>query len=1004
MKKNAQPSKNDATGPTLHASLPREIQRRIESGRMNAGAIVDCAEALREAGNLEGSAAAYQLWLRGSKDPHRHLAWFNLGVMLSALTRSQEALEAYQQALDVLPVFPEALLNAGLVLERLGEPRRALEKWRILADSPSSTEHRCAGLNQIGRLSEILEVYDEAESALALSLQLKPGQMDALQHWLRVRQKRCTWPIYGDLPGTSKSEMLLATSPMALLGESENPVHQLYAARALGLKMYPTQEPPMSAGRKYAHRRLRIGYLSSDFNIHAVGLLLAELFESHDLSRFETFGFCVSKDDNTEHRQRIIAALEHFECVGHLSDEQIARRILGHEIDMLIDLNGVSSHTRVGVLRFRPAPVQATWLGFIGTTALPWIDYVIADRIALPEKTADFFTEKPLYLSHSFLPFDSRQDAIPTSPRELHHLPEGKFIFASFNNVTKLNPRMFTTWMRILKRVPESVFWLVDDNPWATANLRDFAAQCGVASERLIFAPRCPYGIHLSRLPHADLVLDNHPYNAGSTGNDTLHMGVPMLTLAGESFVSRMGYSLLHDFGLTELVTFSHQEYEDRAVALASNGSELSDIRRRLLASSVRKTPEKCVAYTRDLERLFLEATGQPSPERVRSVVVHSLRNSRLPLSICNEFQMVALQGRRELQLFSNPLPSLDTEAVDPATLPNFPKVPARTLSQIPPWREGTPDVVFNVQTTPVPYDGQAGAVFHFLSSDAFSPDSAIADLPAPGSFTEHNQYVITPSAWSKHRLVQAGMHADRVFVVPFGVDAGVFSPLQPEGRAHVRRQMGLAPDDFVLTHVGSMSRASGGDLLLRAFAELRRENPRVRLLLRENSFTPGGAVQTAIDAVNVSHPGVISDEVIKGMVLLPDAVSLSHAHFFYGVSDLYVAPFRSESFHLSVLEAVACGLPVVVTEGGSADVWMTPGVCTAIKCDAEKQPGKKAGNSGHDLEPSYEMLLAQLRRAVKQPPARITPVDRQKFLENWSWEATAGKLVQVIDAVLTRR
>ncbi len=994
MKKTVSPPKNSALAPASAPSLPKDMQRRIESGRMTAPEIVDYAEALKERGDLEGCVSAYKFWLKGSRDTSRHLAFFNLGVTLSMLGRGDESLESYHKALAVAPHFPEALLNLGLLLERRGEPQKALEQWRILAKAETTPAHRSAGLNQIGRLSEILEVFDEAMDALALSLQLRPKQTDALQHWLRVRQKRCEWPIFGELPGHSKCDMLLATSPIAMLGESDNPLSQLYAARSLGMRFYPTPEAPLWDGRKYAHRRLRIGYLSSDFNIHAVGLLLAELFENHDLSRFETFGFCVSRDDNTEHRERLIAALEHFERVGHLSDERIARLILEREIDVLVDLNGVSANTRVGVLRYRPAPAQVTWLGYIGTTALPWVDYVIADRISLPEKLAEFFTEKPLYLPHSFLPFDSQRVSCATTTRESHGLKEGQFVFASFNNVTKLNPKMFTTWLRILERVPNSILWLVDDNRWATANLKQFAAQHGIGPERFVFAERCPYGIHLARVPHTDLFLDNHPYNAGSTGNDTLHMGVPMLTLAGETFVSRMGCSLLHDFGLTELITHTHQDYENRAVQLATNPEELAQLRSRLLNSTERKSLANSIQFTRNLEALFLQAAGLSTPASLTTVLVRSLRDSAEPIAVCSEFQLLALSEKRELQLLSEDLSPANSPQREASERPSFPKVSARILSLIPNFTgEEVPDVVLNAVSPPSVYAGPGQKVLHLLSSD----DLEDAALSSPAAFTEGNQWVVTPSEWSKQKLVLAGMNPERIYVVPFGVDASLFQPLTPSGRSQVRKQIGVAEDDLILIHVGRLSHGNGGDLLLRAFAELRRENSKLRLLLREEAALGGGLVQQAIDRVNRSHPGLLTPEIIGALMLLPNAVSLNYAQFFYGISDLYVAPFRTAAFHRPALEAIACGLKVLITGGGSADAFMLPGVCSPIK--GKRVPaGDTGGSFGPAIEPDYEAFVRQIREALKKPgQSGVSVAERQRFLETWSWKRVADRLAECL-------
>ena len=396
-----------------------------------------------------------------------------------------------------------------------------------------------------------------------------------------------------------------------MLAAHDDPALQLLAARSYVARKLPPAPAALSAGRRYHHSRLRVGYLSGDLCTHAVGLLLADLFEQHDRSRVEVFAFCHSVEDGSAYRQRLKSAFEHFESISHLNDAQAAQRILDCEIDVLVDLHGLSAGMRQGILALRPAPVQVTWLGFIGTTALPWIDYVIADRYALPASLQSMFSEQVLYLDPCFLPGDRRRELGPSLTRTQAGLPEAGFVFASFNNAYKLNPVMFDCWLRILRAVPGSVLWLLDDNPGATANLAAFAAGQGLAPDRLVFAPRVTTAAYRARLALADLFLDNHPYNAGSTANDVLWMGVPMLTLSGRSFVSRMGGSLLNALGLPELVTHSHLQYEETATALAHDPDRLRAIRDRLQCARYDSPAFDMTRLAGALEGLLEKAAGR---------------------------------------------------------------------------------------------------------------------------------------------------------------------------------------------------------------------------------------------------------------------------------------------------------------------------------------------------------------------------------------------------------
>jgi predicted O-linked N-acetylglucosamine transferase (SPINDLY family) len=265
-----------------------------------------------------------------------------------------------------------------------------------------------------------------------------------------------------------------------------------------------------------------------------------------------------------------------------MSDEEAARQIRLDEIDILVDLQGQTAGARANLLAYRPAPIQITYLGLPATTGLPSIDYVIADRFLIPEETAPFYSEKPLYMPDVFQVSDRNRGVGPTPTREACGLPATGFVFCSFNNNYKITPEVFEVWMNILQRVPDSVFWILADNQWAEDNLRSAAEIRGIDRSRLIFAGRVLPEEYLARYQAADLFLDSFPFNAGTTANDALWMCLPVLTCSGRSFASRMAGALLTAAKLDELITFNLHDYEEKAVWLATHPDECRRMRQHL--------------------------------------------------------------------------------------------------------------------------------------------------------------------------------------------------------------------------------------------------------------------------------------------------------------------------------------------------------------------------------------------------------------------------------------
>lgn len=514
--------------------------------------------------------AAYRAWLGANPaSPQRFAAWFNLGVLLLQSGDRPSAMVAYRHALALKPDLYQASVNLGLALEAEGRQAEALATWDA-ALQPD--EARIPLLNHRGRLLETQKRYAEAEQSLRASLLLRPDQPDVIQHWSHLRQKGCIWPLQGDgIPGLDADALTLKGGPLGALALTDDPALQRRIGEAWIARKVPPAPQHLAPPRGYAHDRIRIGYLSSDFCRHAMGFLIVELLERHDRTRFEVFGYCSTPEDGSPIRRRILAALDHHVPVGHLADEAAARRIRADEIDILVDLNGLTHGARLGVLRWKPAPVQATYLGYVGPVPLPELDWMICDGIVVPPDQQDRYAPRPLPLDGLYQANDSRTPDLPATSRTEEGLPADTFLLCCFNNFYKITPAVFGAWTEILRRVPNAILWLTEDNPTGIANLRRHASEAGVAPDRLHFATRCDPARYLARLGLADLFLDTFPYNAGTVASDALRMGLPIVTLAGRSFASRMAASLLTAVGLTEGIATSLDGYVARAVAHATD-------------------------------------------------------------------------------------------------------------------------------------------------------------------------------------------------------------------------------------------------------------------------------------------------------------------------------------------------------------------------------------------------------------------------------------------------
>jgi predicted O-linked N-acetylglucosamine transferase (SPINDLY family) len=506
-----------------------------------------------------------------------------LGVALVNQSRREDALKVFLEAARLNPQSAEANNNAGNVLTDLGRNEEAIPYLQKAIDvKPDLADAH----HNLGMSFQKLKRHEDAIDSLQKALSIAPHARYTLSHLVWNELAICRWHDLGSRIDFLRAEVRdrnVAASPFTFVAVSPSPAEQRICAALHVRENFPTLPPPLWQGIRYRHPKIRLAYLSADFSEHATAQLAAGLFEQHDRSQFEICGISYGPDDHSPMRKRLIAGFDRFVDARAEADASVARMLRESEVDIAIDLKGHTTDARPGILAYRPAPIQVSYLGFPGTSGAQFIDYLLADRFVLPEQDQQFYTEKVVYLPDCYQVNDAgRTIADQTPSRAAAGLPASGFVFCCFNNNFKINPQMFDIWMRLLRALPESVLWLLEDNCDAKRNLIGEAQARGITADRLVFASRLPHPEHLARHRLADLFLDTLPYNAHTTASDALWTGLPLLTCAGGAFAGRVAGSLLRAIGLPELVTHTLQDYEMLAFKLAKDAQLLSELRAKL--------------------------------------------------------------------------------------------------------------------------------------------------------------------------------------------------------------------------------------------------------------------------------------------------------------------------------------------------------------------------------------------------------------------------------------
>jgi predicted O-linked N-acetylglucosamine transferase (SPINDLY family) len=546
----------------------------------------------------------------------------NIAATLHELRQHKAACQQFKSLLEIEPNHANAWANMGNTLVEMGDLHEAIKAYdsaiKINPNFAGAYFNKANVLFQLKLFQDALINYQKA-SAIDENYPFLKGSI------LHTSMQICDWTDFdiriNDISKNIRTNKNAITHPFhALSFLSDESLHLLSASYWVARKIKQANsniKPNITSNKK-----IKLGYFSADFYDHAVSCLIAEVIKLHDREKFEVIGFFYGRPPKDSMHERLSTTFDKFIDIDGLSDQQAARLANELNIDITIDLTGLTKNGRPGIFSNRAAAIQVNYLGYPGTIGANFYDYLIADQHLIPPSNRKFFIEKIAYVPNTYQANDtSQKDSQLVTSRIEHGLPLSGFIFCCFNNNYKITPLLFKIWMEILKEIDNSVLWLLEDNAYAKLNLQKHAADYGVDPLRLIFAPKIPRMEHLARHKLADLFLDTLPYNAHTTASDSLWAGLPLLTCTGSSFAGKVATSLLSALDAPELISANLFDYKNKAIELANNPQLLSGIKRKIALNKAEKPLFNSIQFTKDIERLYAE-------------MVHRIRNQIPPDNI----------------------------------------------------------------------------------------------------------------------------------------------------------------------------------------------------------------------------------------------------------------------------------------------------------------------------------------------------------------------------------
>ncbi len=607
----------------IHAPNSQDCWQAMAHGR-----------SLETQGQREEAIAWYRHWLLQQPNAQgAHMCWYEYARLLFAHNHFETAENAFRCALELQPHFMEASVGLGKALEAQGRMADAIQTWEsAIPAKPLQIEL----LNNIARVCETMHNAERAETALIDSLRLDNTQAAVITTLLQQRQKLCRWPVISEDLGVALDVQRAHVGPLMSLALFDDPVANRAAVqRFLENKPFSSMANPLvSAGKLYPnHTKIRVGFLSADFRLHATSVFFTPLIEQLDRNLFEVvlLDITTGADPFPFARQHLLGAADGVLALQNLDDTQAAAAIQAYEMDVLIDMAGLTAGARPGIVAQRPAPVQMSYIGFLGSCGIPNVDYVLTTNDMFPHEHAHAFSEKPLEIEGLYLSFTCDAPVNTGTQRADCDLPEDAFVYCALLNSYKITPEMFAAWMDILRNVPNSLLWLVEENPTMRANLEQQAHLHGIDAQRLRFSQRVHPAEYRTRLALADVFLDSSPYGNGATTRDVLSAHLPIITKPGHTMMSRLTAHMIAAVGLQELVVEDMEAYVRKAIALGHDRAQVAAYKQRLVDSRDTSPLYNTSLFAKRFGAAILQGVSQMQAQATRGansstpVVIHQI-------------------------------------------------------------------------------------------------------------------------------------------------------------------------------------------------------------------------------------------------------------------------------------------------------------------------------------------------------------------------------------------
>ena len=571
----------------------------------NAPALINIGNAFKNLKRYEEAIINYNKAI--DKNPNSADAFSNRGIAFQNLNRFDEAILSFNKAIEINPNNFFAHNNRGVVFKRLDRFDEAISSFnKAIELNPNYVE----AYNNRGTVYKILKIYDKSLPDYEKVLKLNQNYDYILGKVLLNKMFLCDWENFDLMVKKIDSDLkkgFKVIDPFSYLGLADDASSARLASEIFVKNRFP-EISKIRPFTKHVNKKLKIAYFSGEFHNHPILHLMMDVFKNHDKSKFDIYGFSMGPDKNDKWRNKVKKYFYQFKDVNKISDTDVVNLARSLQIDIAIDLSGYTGNNNISIFSNRVAPIQINYLGYPGTSSLTNMDYIIADETIIPKENFKYYSEKVLHLPHCYQAnMNQREISDKDLSRSDFGLPKNGFIYCCFNNNYKITPHVFDIWMKILQEVKHSVLWILKTNDIALENLKKEAQKRGVNPNRIVFASQLSNEEHLKRIKLADLFLDTFPYNAHTTASDAIRMGIPIVTLAGKSFASRVAASLLKNINMEELVAHNLKDYEKLAIDLGTNYEKFKKIKSLFKDNVPNSTLFDSLKFTKDLENIYLK-------------------------------------------------------------------------------------------------------------------------------------------------------------------------------------------------------------------------------------------------------------------------------------------------------------------------------------------------------------------------------------------------------------